>query len=143
MITSLMSPLATSLMLALPAALMFAACNTMPGAKPIPGDANGDGYLDAAELETHTTLRMMAVYDANGDGSISFAEWQVVSPEADKARFQRADANGDGGIDADELRAVVRRHPTFGRLMESVDTDGDGRASRAELDAFGGHIEEI
>jgi len=139
-----MRPSSLSLFVAFSCAVLFAACNTTNGSKSaIPGDADGDGYLDAAELETHITLRLVAVYDQDGDGKVSFEEWRAVAPEADRARFRRADTNSDGGVDFDEMRAVVRRHPTFGRLMESIDTDGDGRASRAELDAFGGHIEEI
>ncbi len=59
--------------------------------------------------------------------------------EMQEEMFTRADANGDGTIDADELAAMAANGPEGGpsgeELLARLDTDGDGVVSRAESDA--------
>ncbi|MFM7181528.1 MAG: hypothetical protein ACKO2G_08705 [Verrucomicrobiales bacterium] len=106
-------------------------------------DANSDGVIDAAELDDHVAARFMTAYDANGDKGISLAEWKAVNPEADGVRFKARDKNGDGKVAMDELLPVVRANPTFGKLMETIDKNGDGVAQPAEAGEFRNHMPEL
>ena len=51
-------------------------------------------------------------------------------PPAVEAEFHSADANGDGFLSPEEVRA---RFPVIGREFNRVDADGDGRISPAEF----------
>ncbi len=42
-----------------------------------------------------------------------------------------------------ELLPVVRANPTFGKLMESIDKNGDGVAQPAEAAEFRKHMPEL
>lgn len=106
-------------------------------------DANGDGVIDASELDDHVAARFMTAYDANGDKGISFEEWKAVNPEAAPSKFKAADKNRDGKITMDELLPVVRANPTFGKLMESIDKNGDGVAQPSEIAEFRNHMPEL
>jgi Ca2+-binding EF-hand superfamily protein len=72
--------------------------------------------------------------DTDGDGRISREEFMRLSEE----RFLRLDANADGYLSQDELRAMRNsmRGGTRGtEMFRGLDTDGDGALSLAELQA--------
>ena len=78
----------------------------------------------------------IAAYDADGDGLVTRAE-----VEARKAaRFAEADADGDGGLSADELvslREIVRRETEGGRMQAMIDRfddNGDGLLQATEIE---------
>jgi hypothetical protein len=48
----------------------------------------------------------VTVTDTDADGSYSLEELQIVYPELTQEVFDVIDANGDGGIDEDELAAA-------------------------------------
>jgi 5-hydroxyisourate hydrolase-like protein (transthyretin family) len=88
----------------------------------------------------------MAMFDKDGNGSISLAEIR----QGAQAMFRKVDANNDGRISADEMRAHHRmmgphhrgpdgahREAPGGRLH--MDADGDGAVTLAELQ---GQIEQ-
>lgn len=71
--------------------------------------------------------------DGDGDGRISQAEFVAGALQ----RFDRNDANRDGTLTADEMRAGMeaRRNERRGQMFARMDTNGDGAISRAEFDA--------
>jgi len=100
-------------------------------------DTNGDGQITKDEAEAAKAARF-AEADTNGDGGLSMAEMQAFRA-AEKARrmeamrqrmFEKADADGNGVISADEFEA--RGAPMFDR----VDADGDGVITTEEMQAM-------
>jgi Ca2+-binding EF-hand superfamily protein len=88
--------------------------------------------------EGHFAERLRTA-DTNGDGMISRAEAQAGLPMIAR-HFDQIDANRDGQITQDELRAFheQRRAAMEQKRAEhwkKIDTDGDGRISRAEAQA--------
>ena len=119
-------------------------CQTTKGDRqPIMGDANDDGVIDQSELDDYIAWRFLTAYDRNGDQGVSFAEWQAVNPRASRAAFAKRDLNGDGLSKFEEVRAAVQASPTFGKLMESIDLNHDGKADRREVEEFQKHMDEI
>ncbi|MDX5403631.1 MAG: EF-hand domain-containing protein [Rhodobacterales bacterium] len=75
--------------------------------------------------------------DANADGKITADEMKA---HAD-ARFAEADADKDGFLNAEELQAhmlaqaTARMQERSARMIEMMDTDSDGKISAAEMQA--------
>lgn len=57
----------------------------------------------AAFAQTPTSF---ADVDTDASGELSFAELQVVWPDLTQVEFDTADANGSGGLSADELNTL-------------------------------------
>lgn len=68
---------------------------------------------------------LLAAYDANGDGMLSFEEFQAAQVDT----FVTLDTNGDGAITRAELEA---RNAKAGRMMQR-DTNGDGAITESEF----------
>lgn len=69
--------------------------------------------------------------DTDGNGAISQAEmW-----DRPRARFAEADADGSGGLSIDELRARMdaKADRRATRMLERMDSDGDGQLTFAEM----------
>lgn len=119
-------------------------CETTKGNRqPIMGDANDDGVIEQSELDDYIAWRFLTAYDRNGDQGVSFAEWKAVNPRASRAAFAKRDTDGDGLAKFEEVRAAVQASPTFGKLMQSIDLNGDGQADRQEVEEFQKHMDEI
>ncbi|WP_169719114.1 EF-hand domain-containing protein [Brevundimonas aveniformis] len=71
--------------------------------------------------------------DSDGDGRISQAEFVAGAVQ----RFDNGDANRDGTLTADEVRAGMeaRRSERRDQMFARMDANGDGSISRAEFDA--------
>lgn len=82
----------------------------------------------------------MAAADADGDGSITLAEFENAAVERAREHFARLDANSDGLIAGDELqrrghdRVQDRAGPAGpARAFERLDADASGGVSLAEF----------
>jgi Ca2+-binding EF-hand superfamily protein len=73
-------------------------------------------------------LERLKAADANADGLISRSEAAALPRLAE--RFEAIDANKDGQVSYEELRAS--RGHRHGRHFKRMDTDNDGKVSRAE-----------
>ncbi|MGL4465097.1 MAG: hypothetical protein ACRDD1_17725 [Planctomycetia bacterium] len=94
-------------------------------------------------------------FDTNGDGKLDEAE----APERMAEGFARVDADGDGFVDAVELKVVVQRMggrraggapgapegvPSVDGIMQRMDKNGDGRIARGEAEkALAENFEKI
>ena len=73
--------------------------------------------------------RLLKAADANGDGVLSRDEALAFAAK----RFDALDANHDGNLTADEVRAGLQQKRA--ERWKKLDTDGDGRISKAEAQA--------
>jgi Ca2+-binding EF-hand superfamily protein len=95
-------------------------------------DRNRDGVItkrEAAEMDPRT----WAHANLNADGKISKKEWQAIAANArtpNLSAWQRADRDNDGFVTRTEGLALDTA--TF----TNADTDGDGKLSQGEWDAF-------
>lgn len=84
---------------------------------------------------------MMHRADQNGDGVISFDEAVENLPGMTEQRFERMDADGDGQLAPEELRARSgrgeqgRARGSAGDRFSAADRDGDGKLNREEVQA--------
>lgn len=99
----------------------------------------------AAQDRGKSAIRFQ-VWDANGDGVITRAEWR-----GNDRAFRNHDWNGDGKLSGDEVRAGARRSSTWddrdiegsidreddwtAARFRTLDHNGDGRLSRSEWHA--------
>ena len=97
-------------------------------------DLNGDGEISRDEFQAIGAARFQAI-DTNGNGQLDRTELEAAASKRAERRaermLQRLDTNGDGTLSLEEMQA--RRDP--GRVMSRMDTDGNGSISQAEFDA--------
>jgi len=125
----------------------------------------GGGYPTPCDFITFYGADAIALYDANNDGKLSYAELPVISFFAPpvpnfEALFAAVDANNDSKIDATELAALADRcanaegqpegetegggetwlpceyAPILVGLFPQVDTNKDGSVTLAEISAI-------
>lgn len=74
--------------------------------------------------------------DTNGDGAITLEE--VLARHA--TRFARMDKNADGAIDTADFDAIAKENTDYWvkRVMKRLDTDKDGKISKAEAEKMAG-----
>jgi len=126
----------------LPAAVaslaLAGAAHAQSGMGPPDLDTDHDGKVTFTEFKAGAGARMMNRLDANKDGRITKAEFQVMvdrmaqmaGPEAQARaaeRFAADDANHDGALSRSEVEAASRRR------FDRADTNHDGWLSKGEL----------
>jgi len=91
-------------------------------------DKNGDGKLAVSELPEKARERLGKA-DANKDGFISADELKASAEQHKKARFAKRDKNGDGFLTRDEVGAKPWER------VKVADANGDNKVSADELRA--------
>ena len=95
-------------------------------------------YLNDVEVEG---MRMSALRSGHLVTSFRTARLSGALKEMLDKVFNDLDANGDGVVDKDELRAKAESEEEYTKLINSdlfkfIDEDGDQRLQRTEVDAF-------
>jgi len=91
-------------------------------------DANGDGSVTTAEFEAHL-LERWTTADANKDGKVGADEMKAQLEAHKGEHFAKLDANGNGVIERTEIPKMP--DPIFAK----ADTDKNGTLTEAELAA--------
>ncbi|WP_091742823.1 hypothetical protein [Phenylobacterium immobile] len=94
-------------------------------------DANKDGEVTVAEFDAGRTTRFAAT-DANSDGWVSATEYLAEYEVRLDAKLAVSDESAEDKV-SHRQREVRQTHVRFGVL----DTDKDGKMSKAEYDASG------
>jgi Ca2+-binding EF-hand superfamily protein len=96
-------------------------------------DLNKDGVIDQTEFQT-TRDKWFADLDTNKDGFVTADELKAFG---DKMHAEWAKKHSDQSADADAAKPD-RKHGDFAEhILKRVDTDQDGKISKAEFDAEG------
>ena len=103
-------------------------------------DADDDGIVTEDEISKIVEergkrggMRFLERHDKDDDGKLSLEEATQLALDRAKRRFERAGADGDGFITAEEAgkiggRRAGRHAGRFaGRMMDRFDTDNDGQ----------------
>jgi Ca2+-binding EF-hand superfamily protein len=124
---------------AIAAALVFAGCSTPDGFTI--ADTNKDGKVSPTETRRYVLEVIFIEGDANGDGKITFEEWKLANPDADKKKFDVADKNNDATITPAEAEAHFEKEGTLSDLFAKMDADSSGFVTREEASAFKNKLE--
>lgn len=119
------------------AGLIAGAAQAAPADRAQRIDANGDGAITAAELQTRAALRFQRL-DANRDGQLTQAEVQAKRQaraekkgkpvhQGNDKRWQRLDTDGNGALSLAEFTARTAKR------IERLDLNKDGRVTRDEF----------
>lgn len=99
-------------------------------------DANKDGKLDATDRAAQHAERQakrFASLDADGNGSISKAEWDKHGADRAAKRAERGEKRAEAGGAGEGKRHHGMRGGHHGMMMGKADTDGDKAISQAEF----------
>ncbi len=105
-------------------------------------DANKDGKLDATDRAAQRAERQakrFASLDADGNGSISKAEWDKHGADRAAKRAERGEKRAEAGEAGEGKRhhgmrgGHGKRSGHHGMMMGKADTDGDKAISQAEF----------
>ena len=97
-------------------------------------DLNKDGVIDQTEFQT-TRDKWFADLDANKDGFVSADELKAFG---DKMHAEWAKKHADQAANQPDSDKTGGKHGDFSqRILKRVDTDKDGKISKAEFDAEG------
>jgi len=113
-------------------------------------DPDHDGFLTLDELTAKPNRhfnapdpaevweRLLAPFDANGDRAVKNAEYEAAFGRTRPAQsFMECDLDRDGLCKQEEFARGVARvsRENAGKEHQNIDSDGDGRVSRAEFSA--------
>lgn len=108
-----------------------------PGGFLKSADLNKDGIIDQTEFQT-TRDKWFADLDANKDGFVTADELKAFG---DKMHAEWAKKHGDQAAGQPDAGKPQGKHGDFSQhILERVDTDKDGKISKAEFDAEGSKL---
>ncbi len=119
-------------------------------------DTNGDGMLDESERQAmreeearrraEQEARQLERWDTDGDGQLSRQERRAMEEEQRRRQDEQMrrmtaefDRDGDGELNADEQAnawQTMQARREIDAFIRRYDTDGDGRITTADLNAF-------
>ena len=99
-------------------------------------DTNKDGKISTDELNEALVRAVFGAADANGNGSVTYEEWQKVFPEVTKKKFLDAVPSDSEQITLEESLAYCKKHKTFDKLLNRIDSNGNGIIDKAEAEKF-------
>jgi len=128
----------TSLQLWIPVAVTMLLASGCQSAKDpfAVADADGSGKIAKPEFERFMLESIFSEADANGDSKVSYEEWKVINPDTEKEKFSKPDADKDGLVTPEEMKAYFAGKDTFGTLFEKIDVNGDKGLDREEVETF-------
>ncbi len=95
-------------------------------------DKNGDGVISRDEVAARPRLvKMFDKLDTNKDGVLSKDEMKAAKEKMHDRHMARMDTDRDGKIS----RAEAASHPKLAKNFDRIDTNGDGYLSKEELTA--------
>jgi Ca2+-binding EF-hand superfamily protein len=95
-------------------------------------DKNGDGVISRDEVAARPKLaKMFDKLDTNKDGVLSKDEMKAAKEKMHDRHMARMDTDRDGKIS----RAEAASHPRLAENFDRIDTNGDGFLSKDELKA--------
>lgn len=96
--------------------------------KPVPPD--GRLGLESQRPMGQRVVGLLKEADANSDGKVSLEELKAVRPHMTEERFNLMDTNHDGSITKEDVREWVEHAQV---KFKEADTDKDGKLSREEM----------
>jgi len=122
--------------------IVLVSATSLVFAGPGQGKGKGKGKGGPGGKGKPTPEKVMKHLDKDGNGSISKSE----APERMATHFDKMDANDDGAISLDELKAAFKKRaekggkgkggkgkPTPEKFIKRFDKDGNGTISKGEL----------
>lgn len=115
-------------LLSLAAVLVLAGCATNAPDRDNKARVSYDEFVRTMRAEG------FAKADKNGDGSVTWEEWQQfdTTPEA-RQHFDSLDTNNDGKVNADEWKIGLEKNGVSMSLFKQLDADQNGYLGPNEL----------
>lgn len=97
-------------------------------------DANSSGSVSRSEATNLMIAEAFGMYDTNGDGKVTEAEFLVSG--GSRANFRKINSSGSGAISLSEAQASPLVFNTFAVGFDEADANRDGQVTLAEYLAY-------